>query len=86
MSLTVTEGGYYIDEASGELQEQHPNIQYDLAHPLVPRTVLGYLAEALARRKENGQQPFTVMSCDNLPWQRTHHTPCAAELCRTARP
>ena len=67
VSLTVTEGGYYIDEASGELQEQHPNIQYDLAHPLVPRTVLGYLAEALARRKENGQQPFTVMSCDNLP-------------------
>src|SRR5260370_32135324 len=33
VSLTITEGGYYIDQSTGHLDEKHPDIQYDLAHP-----------------------------------------------------
>src|SRR5208283_369316 len=33
VSLTITEGGYYIDQATGDLDEKNPDIQYDLAHP-----------------------------------------------------
>jgi mannitol 2-dehydrogenase len=66
VSLTITEGGYYLDDATGEFNEQHPDIVYDLAHPHVPLCSFGYLAEALDRRRKLGIGPFTVMSCDNL--------------------
>ncbi|MCX6628271.1 MAG: mannitol dehydrogenase family protein, partial [Candidatus Solibacter sp.] len=66
VSLTVTEGGYFIDAGSGAFIDQHPDIQFDLAHPLQPRTFLGYLAEAANRRMKSGAKPFTVMSCDNV--------------------
>jgi mannitol 2-dehydrogenase len=29
--------------------------------------VFGYIVDALARRRERGLEPFTVMSCDNIP-------------------
>ena len=32
----------------------------------VPGTVFGLVTEALARRRERGVPPFTVMSCDNI--------------------
>jgi mannitol 2-dehydrogenase len=66
VSLTITEGGYYIDSGSGEFDAGHPDIVHDLAHPATPRCSFGYLAEALARRRARGLAPFTVMSCDNL--------------------
>jgi len=31
-----------------------------------PRTMFGYVVEALRRRREAGTAPFTVMSCDNV--------------------
>lgn len=67
VSLTITEGGYNVDDNTGVFNKQHPDIQYDLQNPLRPRTVFGYLTEALARRLTRGIAPFTVMSCDNLP-------------------
>jgi len=67
VSLTITEGGYYIDEGSGKFQEAHPTVVHDLEHPSAPRGVLGYLAAALDRRRRRGIAPFTVLSCDNLP-------------------
>ncbi|NGP18160.1 mannitol dehydrogenase family protein [Devosia aurantiaca] len=67
VSLTVTEKGYCYAPATGELDEKHPDIVYDLAHPSEPRSAPGMLVEALARRKTAGVAPFTVMSCDNLP-------------------
>lgn len=67
ISLTVTEKGYCHDPATGELDENHPDIVHDLAHPTDPRSAPGMLVEALARRKAAGIAPFTVMSCDNLP-------------------
>jgi fructuronate reductase len=67
VSLTVTEKGYCHDPATGELDENHPDIVHDLANPGAPRSAPGMLVDALARRKAAGTAPFTVMSCDNLP-------------------
>jgi mannitol 2-dehydrogenase len=66
VSLTITEGGYYIDQSTGGLDEKHPDIQYDLAHPHEPLCSFGYLLEALDRRRTRGLAPFTLMSCDNI--------------------
>jgi mannitol 2-dehydrogenase len=66
VSLTITEGGYYINQGTGEFDATHPDIVHDLAHPHTPRCSFGYLAEALQRRRARGLAPFTVMSCDNL--------------------
>ncbi|CAO3435985.1 mannitol dehydrogenase family protein [Azospirillum doebereinerae] len=67
VTLTVTEKGYCHDPASGALNEDHPDILHDLAEPGRPRSAVGFLAEALARRRAAGIAPFTVLSCDNLP-------------------
>lgn len=66
VALTITEGGYYINQGNGEFDADHADIAHDLAHPLTPRCSFGYLAEALRRRRERGLAPFTLMSCDNL--------------------
>jgi mannitol-1-phosphate/altronate dehydrogenase len=65
VSLTITEGGYFLD-AHGNLQFDHPDLQHDLQHPSSPRTVFGFIVEALRRRFASGLAPFTVLSCDNL--------------------
>lgn len=67
VSLTITEGGYNIDSASGEFDLTNPKIQRDLHHPRQPATVFGYITDALRIRRERAIPPFTVMSCDNLP-------------------
>ncbi|WP_181703900.1 mannitol dehydrogenase family protein [Chthonobacter albigriseus] len=67
VTLTVTEKGYCHDPATGRLDENHPGIRADLADPTAPGTTPGLLVEALARRRAAGVQPFTVLSCDNLP-------------------
>lgn len=67
VSLTITEGGYCIDDSSGEFMAHLPQIQHDLAHPDAPKTVFGFLCAALAERRAAGTPAFTLMSCDNLP-------------------
>ncbi len=66
VSLTITEGGYYVNQGTGEFDDSHPDIARDLAHPHEPACSFGYLAEALDRRRKRGLLPFTIMSCDNL--------------------
>ena len=66
VSLTITEGGYFLDEGTGAFLVNHPDIQRDLAAPATPITSIGLIAEALNRRRLRGLAPFTVMSCDNL--------------------
>ena len=66
VSLTITEGGYYINQGNGEFDAVHPDIVYELVHPGQPRCSFGYLAAALDRRRRRGLAPFTIMSCDNL--------------------
>jgi fructuronate reductase len=67
VTLTVTEKGYCHDPATGELNEEHPDILADLANPAMPRSAIGFLTEALRLRREAGTPPFTVLTCDNLP-------------------
>lgn len=67
VSLTVTEGGYYIDAETGGFDGDHPDVQADLESLRPPRTVFGQICAALKRRFDAGVPPFTVMSCDNIP-------------------
>lgn len=66
VALTVTEGGYYIDPASGGFDAAHPDIVHDAAHPDTPRTAFGAMIAALRLRRDAGHGPFTGQSCDNL--------------------
>ncbi|MEQ5801540.1 mannitol dehydrogenase family protein [Halomonas sp. H10-9-1] len=66
VSLTVTEGGYNFHPVSGEFDLENPDIRHDLAHPEAPKTTFGLIVEGLARRRERGIPPFTLMSCDNI--------------------
>lgn len=67
VSLTVTEGGYMINPATGKFDPQHPAIARDAANPQDPTSVFGLILAGLARRKAKGLAPYTVMSCDNVP-------------------
>ena len=66
VSLTVTEGGYNLDDGTGEFVEDDPEVARDLEEGATPKTVFGLVTEALRRRRERDIVPFTVMSCDNL--------------------
>ncbi len=66
VSLTVTEKAYCRNPATGTLDETHPDIRHDLAHPEAPRSALGLLTAAIQQRRASGTPPFTVLCCDNL--------------------
>jgi mannitol 2-dehydrogenase len=65
VTLTITEGGYNVDETTGMFKLDTPDVLHDLADG-PPRTVFGFLVEALARRRAAGLPAFTIASCDNL--------------------
>ncbi|MFS4581337.1 mannitol dehydrogenase family protein [Phaeobacter sp. C3_T13_0] len=66
VSLTVTEGGYYLDPVSRAFDSAHPDIQHDAANPCAPLTAFGAIVAALKLRRDRDTGPFTVQSCDNL--------------------
>ncbi len=66
VSLTVTEGGYNVNQVTGEFDLTNPAVRADLEPGATPTTSFGYVVEALRRRREAGTAPFTVMSCDNI--------------------
>ncbi|MBD1591964.1 mannitol dehydrogenase family protein [Arthrobacter sp. S1_S22] len=66
VSLTVTEGGYNFHHVTGEFDADNPDVVHDLQPGAVPRTTFGLITAALARRRQRGLAPFTVMSCDNI--------------------
>jgi len=53
-SLTITEGGYPVDDRSGEFVPNTDSPAFDV------------LTAALARRRTEGTGPLTVVSCDNV--------------------
>lgn len=65
VSLTITEGGYYIDSNS-DFNIEHEEIQEDINNFDNPKTVFGVLLLAIKKRKEANTAPFTLMSCDNI--------------------
>jgi mannitol 2-dehydrogenase len=67
VSLTVTEGGYFVSTDTGGFTPDHPSIRADIVNPDMPTTVFGAIAAGLRARRDVGEKPFTVMSCDNLP-------------------
>jgi len=66
VSLTITEGGYYIDPATGSFDPTHPDIRHDAENPNKPRTAFGAMIAALKRRRASNIAPFTGLCCDNL--------------------
>ncbi len=65
VSLTVTEGGYFINPATGQFDPTDPAIVADARDPKA--TAFGAIVAALRARRSANIPPFTVMSCDNLP-------------------
>ncbi|MFR9671717.1 MAG: hypothetical protein SNI72_02275 [Rikenellaceae bacterium] len=57
ITLTITEGGYNLDNAA---------VEGDLKNPASPKSVFGIVAEGLRRRVAAGNGAITILSCDNL--------------------
>jgi mannitol 2-dehydrogenase len=66
VSLTVTEGGYNIDPVTGQFDPAAQDVVDDLKPGAALATSFGLVTEALARRRDRGLAPFTVVSCDNI--------------------
>ena len=66
VSLTITEGGYFVDATTGSFDATHLDIVADAAGG-PPTTVFGLLISGLRARRAAGTPPFTILSCDNLP-------------------
>ena len=66
VSLTISEKGYAIDPATGQLDRSNEGVIADLQNPREPNTALGYIVEALEQRRRIGVDAFSVMSCDNI--------------------
>ncbi|MBV6760392.1 mannitol dehydrogenase family protein [Rhodococcus opacus] len=66
VTLTITEGGYNLEPATGEFVDDDPLIAAEVAGRGAPRTHFRFLLEALRRRRDRGIAPFTVASCDNI--------------------
>jgi mannitol-1-phosphate/altronate dehydrogenase len=59
--------GYNLD-ITGALDLKSASVRHDLDFPdQCPKSVAGTLSKALSLRMERGLEPFTIMSCDNLP-------------------
>lgn len=67
VSLTITEGGYVEDAASGRRAVDDPLVLAETADGLrSPRTAFGWIAAGLRERRRRGVAPFTVLCCDNI--------------------
>lgn len=66
VTMTVTEDGYHWSTTAEGLDLTSPRIAADLATPGTPTTMPGLLVAALARRRSEGTEPFTIVPCDNL--------------------
>jgi len=65
VTLTVTEKGYH-SAVGGGLDVDAPDVADDLSSGPRKRTVFGFLADGLARRRTAGLPGLTLVSCDNL--------------------
>lgn len=58
LSLTVTEGGYPVDDETGAFDPASPNAG--------PHSAFAAIVQGLRRRHDLGVGPLTIMSCDNV--------------------
>lgn len=66
ISLTITEGGYNYNEATKHFDFNNPTIQHDLENPSNPKTIFGFLTQALKLRKARHLKGLSIQSCDNI--------------------
>ncbi len=66
VSLTITEGGYSIDDITGRFDPTTADVARDLERRAPPQSVFGLITAGLERRRVTGQAPFAIVSCDNL--------------------
>ncbi|WP_170467683.1 mannitol dehydrogenase family protein [Ruegeria arenilitoris] len=86
VSLTVTEGGYFLDANTGAFNADNEDIQHDAKNPDEPRTVFGAMVAALRQLRRNGLKPFTALSCDNLQGNGAILRTCIVGLARLSDP
>ena len=58
VSMTVTEGGYPVDDATGDFDPDSPNAG--------PDSAFAAIVKGLAKRMDDGVGPITIQSCDNV--------------------
>lgn len=66
LTLTITEGGYNVDDATGRFNLSEPAVARDLSGKAAPTTAFGIVIAGLRRRKSEGNGPMTILSCDNV--------------------
>ncbi|HEX3780812.1 MAG TPA: mannitol dehydrogenase family protein [Pseudonocardiaceae bacterium] len=66
VGLTITEGGYGINPATGEFTGESEDIQADLGDGAPDRTPFGLVLQAMRLRRDQGVGGLTIMSCDNI--------------------
>jgi fructuronate reductase len=81
VTITVTEKGYCLTPDGG-LDVANPDILRDLRDPRTPVSLIGYLVEALDRRRRAGSATPTIISCDNLIDNGTRLGRAVAQLAR----
>lgn len=65
ISFTVTEKGY-VRRPDGSLDQDDPAVASDITGATAPRTIYGFVAAGLAKRRAMGLPGLTLLSCDNL--------------------
>ena len=64
VTSTVTEKGYCINPATGDLDVADKDIQHDVAHPESPVSTIGVLFAGIRRRAPTAK--LSVLCCDNM--------------------
>lgn len=67
LSLTITEGGYYVDAKTDGFDASHPDMVHDAAHPDEPKSVFGMILAALRRRRAAGLPPLPSCPVTTCP-------------------
>lgn len=86
VSLTVTDGGYFQEAATGGFDASHPDVLHDAQHPEQPHTAFGAIIAALRLRRANGIAPFTCLCCDNLQGNGSVLSQTVVSLARLSDP
>lgn len=79
VTLSVTEKGYHT-AIGGGLAVESPDVAHDLSGAPQKRSIYGYLAEGLARRRKSGLPGLTLVSCDNLADNGPRLAACLAQF------
>src|SRR5690625_143060 len=66
VSMTITEGGYNIDQATGEFMLEDSWVESDLQNMEAPKSVFGVLCAGLRQRMSMNGTPISILSCDNM--------------------